>query len=332
VRLWSWQNQDVQLVHTFDRHAGCVRAVAFSPDAKFLASRDDQGVVCLWSVATQNLIYSFSGRQVWIYSIVFSPDGQTLALTEHSQLIQLWSTDSGKLLRELHAGTSAVTSVAFAPNGQILASAGYGHSLNLWSASDGQLIHRFTGLRVTPRMVAFAPNSQMTAAATDDNSVRIWSIASRKLVHVIAGIRFSNTHANSNLVFSRRGDILATGTADGTIQQRLIPHEASNSIRVGNCRTKRVPDLAFSSDQKLLASASADGIRLWAVGTPHMPNLVNELAILAASGATSVTFSQDSAFLVIGAEGGKLYLHQSFQDTTPRSSRSQGIVLNTHTR
>ena len=99
VRLWSRQNKDSQLVHTF-RDCGKLLnqcTIAFSPDAKSLAAGCYKGV-CLWSVATLNLIHRFSFDEGSVSSIAFSPDGRTLASAIYRAQINLWSTESGELL------------------------------------------------------------------------------------------------------------------------------------------------------------------------------------------------------------------------------------------
>ena len=101
IRLWSRQNQDDQLVHTFDRRKGIVRTIVYSPDAKFLASvEESRGEICLWSVVTHNLIHCYSCDSP-VLQVAFSPDGQTPASAGGGILAQLWSIESGKDLYTL---------------------------------------------------------------------------------------------------------------------------------------------------------------------------------------------------------------------------------------
>ena len=329
VRLWSRQNPDVQLVHTFDRHTDWVRSIAFSPDAKFLASGGDDSMVYLWSVVEHSLIQSFSCRTGYIYSIAFSPDGHALASAGDRNLVELWSTESGKLLQTLQAHTDCVNSIAFMPTGQILASASGDKSLKLWLVSDGQLIHNLTDKGGGVNMVAFAPDSQTIATASAGNTVRIWSAASRKLIHCFEGI-------SSILAFSRNSEFIATGSTDSTciIRQRLVPREVNSpaQARVRNGHTNRVNDLAFSGDKKLLASASRDGtVRLWSMDSLHMPALVNAIVLPSTESvyALAVTFSPDSTILVTGASNTSLYLHRSLRDKSSSLEDSTSL-LGTH--
>jgi len=320
VRLWSTQNQDAKLVHTFELLKWTWgESVAFSPDAKFLASGCSDSVVRLWCVATYDLIQSISCSEGWIYSVAFSPDGQTLASAGRSNLVELWRTETGKLLQTLRGHSDYVINVAFESSGQILASASVDKCLKIWSVSHGQLIHTFTGHAGGIHMVVFSPDSQMIATASSDNSVRIWSVASRRPLHVMEGI------PTSNLAFSRDGELLTTGADDGIIRQWLA-RELSISIRVGNSHIRAVNDVTFSYDTKLLASAGSDQmVHIWSMDTLHKPDLVNVLAL--PSAAVTVLFSPKSALLVTGALDGKIRLHKSFQN---KSSSPHEDLLGTH--
>ena len=60
-------------------HMNQVAAVAFSPDARTLASGDWSGTVKLWSVATLQEVASTEAHEGRVHCLAFSPDGQTLA-------------------------------------------------------------------------------------------------------------------------------------------------------------------------------------------------------------------------------------------------------------
>lgn len=62
-------------------HKGRVTSLAFSPDAKTIASGSEDGGVKLWDLAKEKeqATLSEGGRDFW--SVLFSPDGKTLAGT-----------------------------------------------------------------------------------------------------------------------------------------------------------------------------------------------------------------------------------------------------------
>jgi len=330
VRLWSPQNQDVQLVQPL-KHTRGVHSVVFSPDARFLASRDYNDLVCLWSVTTHNLIHSFScsASKVCVHSIAFSPDGQTLA-SAGNRNIELWSTESGELLQTLRGHTRDVTSVDFAPNGQILASVSRDECLNLWSPSYGQLIHSFTAHAASVHTVAFAPDGQMIATASSDNTIRIWSAASRKLVYVFEGNSPLGSFS-SLMTFSWNSELIAVHTVDDIVRQWRVPQEGRDSVRIGNGHTREVNDIAFSYDTTLLASASHDRtVRLWSMNPPCMSDLMNVLGPWSTILAVMFAPDPDSIFLVTSDTCGQVHirLHQCHDQANTRPSHDH--MLDTH--
>jgi WD40 repeat protein len=75
-------------------HQGVLRALAFAPDGRTLASAGDDGDVRLWHVATAQELATWplrAGPALRINAIAFSPDGAALAAGDHQGGVRLWS-------------------------------------------------------------------------------------------------------------------------------------------------------------------------------------------------------------------------------------------------
>ena len=79
---------------------GGIRAVAFSPDGRTLASADFTGAIQLWDVQDAHTARRAASRaherQIW--GLAFSPDGRTLASASHDGTVKLWDVRTHALV------------------------------------------------------------------------------------------------------------------------------------------------------------------------------------------------------------------------------------------
>src|SRR5262249_53148525 len=71
-------------------HAGSVLSVAFSPDAKVLASGSRDKTIKLWDPQTAKLEHTLTEHTADVYSVVFSPKGNLMASGSADKTVRLW--------------------------------------------------------------------------------------------------------------------------------------------------------------------------------------------------------------------------------------------------
>src|SRR5262249_32765031 len=104
-------------------HEEKVRAVAFSPDGRRLASGSDDGTVNVWYAATGREILRLAGPGGGIQSVAFSPDNRLVAAGTADGPIRLWDAATGAERHALRGHVLPVAALAFRRDGRRLASA-----------------------------------------------------------------------------------------------------------------------------------------------------------------------------------------------------------------
>ena len=149
--------------------------LAFDPRGNTLASADNDGVLCLWDMASGKEIYRINQNTSMIIGLAYRPDGSLLATGNYDGEVKLY--DLGALGNEpqtLFGHKGEVRFVAFSPDGKTLACGGDDGTVRLWQVETGRELLVLRDLPQRVNSLAFSPDGQHLAAAIHDGSVRIW--------------------------------------------------------------------------------------------------------------------------------------------------------------
>jgi WD40 repeat protein/predicted Ser/Thr protein kinase len=117
---------------TLSGHAHAVSAVAWSPDALFLASSSYDKTCRVWDATTGAVRATMTGHGGFVYSVSWSPDGTRLATAGADGSIKIWDPADGTEVLTLGAHQGDIWSVAWSPDGACLASAGADRRVRIW--------------------------------------------------------------------------------------------------------------------------------------------------------------------------------------------------------
>ncbi len=279
--------------------------IAFSPDGETLAAGKGDGTIMLWNVSNPQSPKAWgpplSGQSWGVDSIAFSPDNRTLAsssgkcdtlATCNQGEIILWDVTNLRSPKAwgppLTRYTSPVDSVAFSPDGKMLASGSCGNRVDAYHCVQGEIIlwevsnpqaPRVLGMPITGHSdnvnsVAFSPNGKTLASgscAKPDGSlctlgeIILWDVSDPQTPKVLGGPLTGHSDDVRSVAFSPDGEMLASGSRDGTIILWDVSDPRS-PIPLGAPLEGHHTDVdvAFSPDSKTLASGNGK-ILLWDV-------------------------------------------------------------------
>ena len=234
-----------------------VRAVAVSPDGKFVAaSRGNQ--VNVFEAQTPKDAKKGDNKKDWVFV-------RTLI---DPQL----KTPDGKVAKAAHI--SLVESMAFSPDGKTLATGSF-QELTLWDFDKGTPKARIGGFADRVTCIAFSPDGKLLAtgggAPTEDGEIKVFTAAGQPVTEIKGG------HSDTvfGVAFNPDSTLLATCGADKFVKVFELPHEgygwpfapgpkAPRFVKAFEGHTHHVMGVGWTPDGKKIASCGADNIvKVW---------------------------------------------------------------------
>jgi eukaryotic-like serine/threonine-protein kinase len=292
-----------RLEQTLEGHSSFVWSVAYSPDAKLIASSGSDQTIRLWDAATGTMVrlLELRGFMNSANAVTFSPDGERIAVGANDGQIWIWCVADGSTTAVLRGHTAPVTSVAFSPDGRTLASASNDTTVRLWRAHDGQPLRAFYGHTQVVHSIAWSPDSNLIASAGGsgavalDRTIRIWQPDDGRVVRTLEG----HTSNINSIAWSHDASLLASCGGDRIVRVWRT-HDGGEALLLNAEQVRGAGGaVAFSPDSQLLASGHWDNtVRLWRVGTGELITTLSEHTDF----VKSVVFSPDGTQIVSGGD------------------------------
>jgi len=281
----------------FSGHTDEIRAVAFSPDGKYVLTGSADTTIKLWDAVTGKPVRTFKGHTAEISSIAFSPDGRYIVSASADTTAKVWNVTTGEEIYTLSGNDDVVFNVAFSPDGKyILTTTDSNGVAKLWDIATGHEVRAF-GRGKLGNGAAFSPDGRyvMSNSNDDDYTVKIWETSTGREVHTLRG------HSSwvYSVAFSPDGQYALTGSLDNTA--KLWNVATGEEVYTLGDHSSSVRSVAFSPDGKYILTGSADRTaRLW--------DVMSGQEVRSWRGhfgrVWSIAFSPDGRYIITGSADG----------------------------
>jgi WD40 repeat protein len=280
-----------------------VGQISFSPDGKYLATANMDGVSTIWELRTFRKVLSLAAFETLPpKAIDYSPNGKLLANGGDAGIVRVWDAESGTELFSRDLG-GIIHAVTFSPDGKYLAAASEDGGIKVWDTGTGEVVSsppRQSGIYGT----AFL--AEGTYATTgQDGTTRVWDPLTGQQVLLLAG----PTSTVISVDGSPDGKRIVTGAYDGSL--RIWDATPGREFMTIPGHAGIVWKVAYSPDGKRLASASVDGtVKVWDASSGALLLSITGGEDVA-DGLISVAFSPDGKLIAAGNMAGRITIWDS---------------------
>jgi WD40 repeat protein len=245
-----------------------VRAIAYSPDGKWLATAGGQlepvGELKIWDPRQGTLMSSLTGHQHSEHvcrfesdpaALVFSRDGKRIAVSSDDHSIRLFDVHTGRPELQFDCQCPCFTCMAFSPNDRQLATWSLGQpSIHIWDTRTG--LHQAELQRpaeepIEPKgfesWLLTWPSKGPTLFTALSGEIDIWEAATGK----VRRLAQPDTSWLGAMALSTNGQVLAVGDSQGMIHFWNIETSRRFFANVG--REDAVTSVALSPDGSQVA-------------------------------------------------------------------------------
>lgn len=251
VKVWTLQNNKLELLHTLEGHTMGVVSVAISPKTLSIVSASLDSHLILWDLISSKKITEIPIGESDTWKVVFSPDGDQIATGGNTGEVYVYGVQDGEIYNMLDTRGTFILSIDWSPNGKYIATGSVEGFVCIIDVQQGKVMHTIEAHSEAIRGIAFSPSSNLLATASNDGFVKMYVVDSAefkcKLEHKSWAV---------SVCFTKDGTRVATGAADGSV--RVALSQNLTLLNTFNEHDDTVWGVRFDSSNRRLMSVSKD--------------------------------------------------------------------------
>lgn len=241
------------------RHGDVIKALAFSPDGKLLASGGGYLAdkdIHLWNPVLGKLERSLS-NDITVDGLTFSPDGRLLASVGSDHSLRLWEVSTG---RQLHRGW--VWSMAFTSDSKGLIFGCEDGDIGVLDTRTENVSRTFRGGGKSVGSIVCSPDGKLLVSADNDDVIRLWDMASGKVLR-----QWTVKNGAHRLAISPDGKILAMWGNSNLIYLYSLPSATPLGQVDAASEGALIQAVVFTPDRDSFVTIDHSRACLWSVAT-----------------------------------------------------------------
>ncbi|WP_086756473.1 NB-ARC domain-containing protein [Nostoc sp. 106C] len=246
------------LVRTLMGHISSVRAVALTPDGKYVISGSRDTTLKVWNWQTGEELRTLVGHTSYVNAVAFTPNGKYVISGSDDYTLKVWNWQNGEELRTLAGHTSYVNAVAFTPNGKYVISGSDDYTLKVWNWQTGEEMRTLVGHTSSVNAVALTPDGKYVISGSRDTTLKVWDWQTGEELYTLQG----HTSRINVVALTPDGKYVISASSDHTLKVWNWQTEEKLCTLAGH--TSSINAVTLTSDGKYLISASSDHtLKVW---------------------------------------------------------------------
>ena len=201
------------------------RAVAWSPDGRWLAASGDDRVIFVFDTTTWEAYRHLSGHSGSVLSLAWSHTGERLASGSGrdkvlpngpgENAVFIWDVRASSVVARFEGHSDGVLGLEWSPDDALIASASDDRTARIWDVASGREVARLEGHTSGVLDCSWSPNGTQLVTGSRDYKSRLWDVPGN---HSLG--KWADNNCVRSVDFHPTGTIVATSGVDKTLKLR----------------------------------------------------------------------------------------------------------------